>query len=96
MTTSSRDLSAGTQLVLWVLLLLVALLLAGALTNTAGLWGWRGAYVPPIAAGLSVAVVTICERAWRQGGARFGWGDVALGFGMGSATALGVLVGYLL
>lgn len=96
MTASSRDLSVGAQLVLWLLLLLVALLLAGALTNMAGHWGWQGTYVPPVAAGVSVAVVTIGERGWRKGIIRLGWGDVAMGVGMGSVTALGVLVGYLL
>lgn len=84
------------QIVLWVLLLLAALLLAGVLTNVAGRWGLQGGYVPPLAAGFSVAVVTIAERGWRKRGARFGWGDVALGIGMGCVTAVGVLVGALL
>ncbi len=94
MTARSRSLSVGLQLVLWVLLLLVALLLAGALTNVAGQWGWQGRYVPPLAAGFSVALVTIGERGWRKG-ATFGWGDVSLGLGMGGVTALGVWVGFL-
>lgn len=81
---------------MWILLLLVALLLAGALTIAAGQWGWRGASVPPLAAGLSVALVTIGERAWRKKGRGFGWGDVAMGLGVGGAAAVGVLVGYLL
>lgn len=95
MTARSKTLSSGLQLVLWVLLLLVALLLAGALTNLAGQWGWQGRYIPPLAAGVSVALVTIGERGWRKG-ARFGWGDFSLGLGMGGITATGVLVGYLL
>lgn len=96
MAARSRALSSGLQLVLWVLLLLVALLLAGALTNLAGQWGWQGWHVPPLAAGVSVALVTIAERRWRKGKARFGSGDVAMGLGMGCITAIGVLVGFLL
>lgn len=97
MATSSRDVSPGAQLAVWVLILLIALLLAGVLIDVAHQWGWRSAAVPPTAAGLSVAVLTIWERGWRKGMARLTFGDVAMGIGVGGATVTGVLVGiYLL